>query len=194
MFDGPIQRFVGGMFRGSKLFLWMPLGFLLPMLVRQDMALAVPASPTLQDLQIAGRVLAFQDPRPAPDVTVAIVFDPADPASRQEADALVGLIGPGLTVGDLVLHAVRTEQGQLAGLGTANAVLATAGVNQAVLGSALSRRRIACLTRHPDQVEHGACTVAICTEPSVEIVVNERNAGADGVRFATAFRMMVREL
>ena len=63
-----------------------------------------------------------------------------------------------------------------------------------MLAANLKKRQVPCLTRHSEQVEHGSCIVAICSEPSVSIVVNMQNAVLAGVRFATAFRMMVQEV
>lgn len=151
-------------------------------------------APTLQDLQIAGRVLHFLDVPVSGDLFLAVAFNPADAASRVEAVALVGLAGKGLSVGNLTLRPYLVAQDKLATVAGYGAIFATTGVDQKILGASLAQRHVPCLTRHPEQVEHGACIVAIGTEPTVSIVLNTANAAADEVHFATAFRMMVLEI
>ncbi len=150
--------------------------------------------PTLQDVQVAGRVLHFQEPPFAGEVVVAIVFDQSQPASLVEAHALDALLGAGLAVGNLTLLPRLVEQRQLAGSAGYGAIFLTSGADDQLLAASLRSHRVLCLTRHLEQVEHGACVVAICSEPQVVIVVNETNASAVGLQFATAFRMMVREI
>lgn len=150
--------------------------------------------PTLQDLRVAGHVIGFQESPIAGDVIVAVVYNAADPRSHHEAVALASLMGAGLPVGSLVLRPRLIEQGRLADAADYRAIFATIGVDEGLLGASVKRHQVPCLTRHLEQVEHGLCTVAICSEPSVSIVVNQANAATAGVRFATAFRMMVREI
>lgn len=151
-------------------------------------------APTLQDLQIASHVLHFLDTPIAGELCLAIVFNPLDAASRAEATALVSLAAKGLSAGDLILRPCLVEQGKLASVTGYGAVFSTTGVDQHLLGASLWLRHVPCLTRHLEQVQSGACTVAIGTEPAVSIVLSATNAASDGVRFATAFRMMVPEI
>ena len=150
--------------------------------------------PTPQDMQIAGHVLHFQQTPVLGAIVVAIVFNPADTRSHDEAAATAALLGNGLVVGDLILRPRLVEQAHLAEAGEYGAVFTTVAVDQALLGADLKKRQVPCLTRHSEQVEHGSCIVAICSQPSVSIVVNMQNAGLAGVHFATAFRMMVQEI
>ncbi len=150
--------------------------------------------PTLQDMQIAGHVLHFQQTPVLGAIVVAIVYDPANRHSHDEAAAIAAVLGNGLVVGDLILRPRLVEQAHLVEAGDYGAVFTTVAVDQALLSAELTRRQVPCLTRHPEQVEHGSCIVAICSKPSVSIVVNMRNAAYAGVRFATAFRMMVQEI
>ena len=86
------------------------------------------------------------------------------------------------------------EQNRLADKLSFGAVFDTVGADDGLLAAGLKQHRVPCLTRHLEQVEHGHCTVAIRSAPVVSIAINEVNAAAAGVQFATAFRMMVREI
>lgn len=152
------------------------------------------AVPSLRDLQLAASILGFQSPAPSGDLSIAVVFDERNPQSHEEATAIVALVGNGLTVGGLTLHAIAISQNGLAAAGPFGALFETASVDDALLKSALLQRHVPCLTRHPDQVTQGACIVAIQAKPPVIVTINHANSEAASVRFATAFRMMVREI
>ena len=150
--------------------------------------------PTLQEMVVGGHVLNFQEHPIAGDVVIALVYATSDSKSHDEAAALAALLGDGLAVGGLVMRPRLVEQAKLMETSGYAAVFATTGVDETVLAAVLKQRHIPCLTRHLEQVEHGACTVAIRSDPDVSIVVNQANAANAGVHFATAFRMMVREI
>lgn len=149
---------------------------------------------SLQDLQIAARVLTFQKTRPRGQVRLAVVYNPEIAASRQAADALVRAASPSLKIDDLDVVPVLVSQSKLASVQAVAGVMSVAGVDDQVLDTALARLRVPCLSTDITQVRSGACTVAISSEPRVSIIVNSHNAEARGVRFATAFLMMVREI
>jgi hypothetical protein len=103
-------------------------------------------------------------------------------------------MGDGLAVGALLLRPLLVQQAELASATGYGAVFAASGVSQVLLQAALELHKVPCLTRDLEQVEHGSCIVAIRSSPNVSIMLNAANAERDGVHFATAFRMMVREL
>lgn len=151
--------------------------------------------PTQADIQVIGRVLGFQERAQTTSALLAIVFDATNSASKIEAERFRSLLESGVDVGGVAVHAELVEQNALA-RSSSNliALITTTGVNDALVATALRRLHVPCLTRHLEQVERGACTIAISLSPSVEIVLNDANARSDGVRFATAFCMMVHEV
>ena len=152
------------------------------------------ASPTRQDIQILGRVLSFREASGSGPALVAIVYNPADAQSTSEAQAFSDLMGSGVTVGALILRPVMVEQGRLAGASGYAAILTAASVSTAIVQAAVRQQQIPCITRQIEQVTQGACIVSIRSSPSVSIAYSSANAAAAGVRFATAFIMMVREV
>ncbi len=175
--------------RGKKVVLGLATLLLMGAEGRADLS---PVS--LQDLQIAGRVLRFIDDHSSKVVSLAVVYDQANARSHDEAVAIGALLGTGLLVGELVLKPLLVSQDELAGAVGYGAIFATAGVNGALLQAATRLHQVPCLTGHLEQVEQGDCTIAIRSMPNVSIVVNGASATSAGVRFATAFRMMVREI
>lgn len=150
--------------------------------------------PSLQDVQIAGRVLHFQEGRVSGKINLAIVYNMNDASSQTEAATLAGLLGRGLLVGDLVLRPHLVDQASLADGRSFDAVFVAAAVDGSLVLASIHKHRIPCLTRHLVYIEASVCTVAIISAPIVTIVVSAKNAATVGIRFATAFRMMVREL
>lgn len=151
-------------------------------------------SPSGQDIQILGRILSFREASSSGAMTIAIVYNGADPQSLAEAQALSGLMGAGVTVGKLVLRPVLIEQSRLSGATGYAAIFSAAAVNSGLLQTALRQQQVPCITRHVEQVSKGACIISIRSSPTVSIAYNNANAAAAGVRFATAFIMMVREI
>lgn len=153
-----------------------------------------PMAASLSDrqLQVIGRAAAFLQPVP-PGTAVAVVYDPARPDSRQDADQIAAAIGSGLAVADRLLPARVVTPDQLAD-GNFALVLAAAGVNGEALAAGLRTAHRLCVTTDLAMVQAGFCTMAVTTDVRVQIVLNHAAAAADGINFAPAFRMMIREI
>src|SRR5271156_6443012 len=85
---------------------------------------------TLSDLQIAGRALGFLEKPLSGDVKAGIVYEPGDPRSVAEADALKALLGEGLRVGSVKLMPVLVPVAELSRADVALFFL-TAGITDA---------------------------------------------------------------
>jgi hypothetical protein len=151
------------------------------------------ASFAAKDLQVLGRAIAFMQPSPAPDTTIAIAYAAGNAASRQDADAIASLIGGGLQAGRIVLHPKVIEINSLTA-GGFQVVIAAAGASGTQLSAATRAARALCVTTDIEAVRAGFCAMAITSEPRVEIIVNHAVSAAAGIDFAAAFRMMIREL
>lgn len=171
-----------------------PLRHVLPAIC----ALAAPCAAaefTDTDLQVAARALSFMEQPLSGRIEVGIVYSPDSPRSRDEAERLKDRLGQQYRAGNLELIPVlvpiqRAEEadvdlfmltGHVAGGGEALARAAQAG-------------GIPCVTTDVEQVRSGACVMGIQSRPRVEIMVNRKAANESGLRFATAFRVMVTEI
>jgi hypothetical protein len=149
---------------------------------------------TPQDLRIAGQVLHFTSAAPTGPFQIAVVYSKDSASSHDEALAAMQAFGTGITVGSLVLHPLLLEAAALAGREDYGALLLMAGVSPGPVRAIVQQRHLPCLTIHEASVRDGTCLVAIRSAPTVSIVLNQEAAELAGVHFATAFRMMVREL
>jgi len=153
---------------------------------------AAAASLSARDLQVLDRAIAFLQPRPSGG-SVAVVFAHGDAASRQDAEAIVALLGDGLRSGGSLLRPVLRDSDSL-GAGGFSVLVAAAGANGEALLAASRANHALCVTADLAVVQAGLCTMAISSQPTVELVISHAAAAAAGIEFAAAFRLMVREI
>lgn len=148
---------------------------------------------TGKDLLVLGRAISFLLPPPASGETIAVVYADSDAASRQDAEAIMALIGDGLRAGNAVLRPKLVPVGALATTQCA-IVIAASGANGPQLSSAARAAHVLCVTTDLPAVQAGLCTLAIRSVPRVELVLSHTALAATGIEFAAAFRMMIHEI
>lgn len=151
------------------------------------------ASFAVKDMQVLARAIAFLQPPLAADAIIAIAYVTNDANSRRDAEAIAALIGGGLQAGRTTLHPRIVDISNLEA-GGFQVVIPAAGANGAQLSMAARAAHALCVTADAEAVRGGFCTMAITTEPRVEIIVNHAVASAAGIEFAPAFRMMIQEM
>jgi hypothetical protein len=151
------------------------------------------ASLSPQDLQVLGNALAFVQPRPTGEGSVAVVYDGRNSLSRQDAEAILTVIGKSLTASGAVLMPKLVDTDEL-GVTAFSLVIVATGANSEAVARATSAHHALCVTADQAAVQQGVCTMAIRSTGRVEIMLNYQSARASGIGFATAFRMMVHEL
>jgi len=160
-------------------------------------ALPAPANAavTAKDIQVAGRVIGFVNPPASGTVKLGIVYDPSNAASRDDEQALMDILGSGLTIGGVTLIPEPVPIAQLSGT-DANLLFLTGGLGSAgmAVASVADTKKILCMTTDTGAVQAGACAVAVQTSPSVQIIVNKALLAASGISFDTAFLLMVTEI
>ncbi len=158
---------------------------------------ALIASPTamatdLKDMQVIGRALSFVEGGAKGDVTIAIVYADDAAGSKEEADAVAGILGGGLKAGEVTMKPQVVSVSDLGSAGSAAAIFVPAGM--AGHYGAIKGTGKLTLTTDQSCAEAGACVVSVQSSPKVEIVVNRSAASAASVSFAAAFRMMIKEI
>ena len=145
------------------------------------------------ELGVLSRTLTYLQPsRPSAGV-VAIAYAADNPASRADAESIAALLRDGLRVGNAVLRPKLTDTASLASV-PFSVVIAASGAAGSRLGGIVRDRRGLCVTADVAAVEAGTCTMAISAAKLVSIVVNHAVSVACGIEFASAFRMMIREI
>jgi hypothetical protein len=152
-------------------------------------ASASAGSLTQKDVQIVAKAIGFLEPPPSGAVMVAIAYDPADSASKQDADTIASYFGEGLKAGAAILKPKVVEVGQLSGGGFI-AVVAAGGTKIAQVAAAGKALHITCITADSAAVVAGQCVMSVKSEPKVEIQINRAAAASSGVAFGSAFMLM----
>jgi len=153
---------------------------------------AAAASLSAKDLQVLGRALAFLQPPPGAG-SIAVVFAHDDAASRRDAEAIVALLGDGLRSGGSLLRPMLRDSQSLAAGDFSVLVVAQGANGEAILAASRATHAL-CVTGDLAAVQAGLCTMAIWSEPRVEVVISHAAAVAAGIEFVAAFRLMVREI
>lgn len=149
------------------------------------------AAVTAKDIQVAARILSFSDNPPTGNVKMGIVYDPAIAASVADEQALLGVLGSGLAVGNITLVPVPVTIGSI-GSTTADVLFLTGGLGPEG-AKARTQAKILCMTTDLSATQAGYCAINIQTAPTVQITVNKAAASTAG-NFASAFLMMVTEI
>jgi hypothetical protein len=149
------------------------------------------ASLTSRSVQILSRAIAFLQPAPSGTATVAIAYDPAEPVSKQDADAIAEGFGEGLRAGPANLKSQVIEVGLLAS-GHFVAVIAAEGVNIDQVFRASQALRIPCVTADAVAVQGARCVMSVKSDPKVDIQISADAAAKSGVAFGSAFLFMAR--
>ncbi len=146
-----------------------------------------------KDVQILAKAIGFLEPPPSGTGTVAVAYDPADPASKQDAEAIAGYFGDGLKSGGATLHPKVTDVAQLSGGGFI-AVIAAAGVKIGQVNAATRALHVACITADANAVQAGQCVMSVKSAPKVEILISRAAAASSNVGFGSAFLLMAHEI
>lgn len=154
---------------------------------------ASAASLTQKDIQILAKAIGFLEPAPSGTGTVAIVYEPSDAASKQDAEAIAGYFGDGLKAGNSILKAKIVEAGQ-SGSGGYVALVAASGARLDQVAAAARAQHAPCITADVAAVQAGQCVMAVRSEPRVEILINRAAAASSNVTFGSAFLLMARAI
>jgi len=146
--------------------------------------------------EVAVRTLRFVAEPPKGETAVAIIFAPSDPKSVMEAEDLRKLLGSGLDVGDATLVPVLVDIDRLDDLqGMRFAFLAgDLKDHQEAVFEATRTHGVLSISTRSECVESGLCVLAVKVRPRVEVIVSRAAAAASSVEFATAFRMLIKEI
>ena len=157
---------------------------------------ATPASAetTAKDIKIAARAVAFMNNPPSGPSVAAIISDPANAASKQEAETIQSAMGSGLKAGKAKLTPALVDVNTL-DLGGAKVAFLTGGLGShfEAIFSATTAASVLSISTDMTCVNAGKCVVGIASSPKVEIVVSKAARESAGIGFKSAFLMMVKE-
>lgn len=178
--------------------LWRRLWALAGLLPLLTLSLAIPLpgwAASGKDVKIALHIIDYILNLPADRTHLGIVYDPLNRDSVDDAQSILGAMqsATGLTQNgnEPLLVEIKTleQQNRLRGIFVANGMRPY--YDRIAAFGRTSRTLI--LSADLDCVRAGKCTVAVASNPRVEILLNARQAADSAIQFTEAFRMMVKE-
>ena len=170
---------------------WVP-AVALASVVTAPGAVATPRVDSI--VQVGGRVSSFVHPRVSGAIIAAIIYEPGNSASENEARSIERSMGDGMAVGSARLSPRRVSTNALQGLAGARVAFVTRGTNYRAVAAATAPRSILTISSDPTCAQAGHCIVAISAAPRVQITVSRAASRAANLRFNSSFLMLVREI
>jgi hypothetical protein len=153
------------------------------------------ADTTALDVKVGAKAAAFVEPALSGDIDTAIVFDPSNPASKADADAIAAALGGGLAIKGGALKPKLVPVGDVGGLSGVKVMFVAHGVGAGMTAVADASKANSILTISNDMscVQSDQCVVGVESKPKVSIVVSKSATAAANLQFGAAFLMMVKE-
>lgn len=155
-----------------------------------------PAPSAMLNIPVAARVISFVQPTPVGVIPVAIVYQPGNAASEDEASDMERALAGGLTLGRATLRTRRVAVSNLSQLSGTRAAFVTTGLraHQDDVAAATSAQSILTITADSGCVVAARCVVGISSANKTQIIVSKAAARRNGIRFGSAFLMLVKEV
>ncbi|RZL29039.1 MAG: YfiR family protein [Sphingomonas sp.] len=167
-----------------------------PVLVTSMIWPAATAPSAVLNVPVAARVISFVQPSPVGLVPIGIVYQPGNAASEAEASDMERMLSGGFTLGRATLRTRRVAVTNLNQLTGTKAAFVTTGLraHQDEVAAAASAQSILTITADAGCVVAGRCIVGISGASKTQIIVNKAAARRSGIRFGSAFLMLVKEI
>ncbi len=167
---------------------------LLPLLL-----LSIPAWATDQvEIGLALKSLPLLTQKITGSATMAIIYDPANPASETDARSIKAIMDGGQPVpGGVTLTTKLVRVDSLKELAGEKIGFVANGLNAAqftVLNDALKNSGMLTVSADLNCVQSAACIIGVAAHPSVTIYYNHAAAEKSGISFAPAFIMLAKQV
>lgn len=154
---------------------------------------AAYADVTEKDLRAFTRAMGFMKPTPSGDVDFAVLYNPQNTESAQDAKTMMRLLSKGYKAGRAKLTPRLVSTANISSLNNADFVYVTLGLSS-WHGKISNGRKALVLSLDKSCVEKGDCMLYVNTQNRVEILVNKKAASAADIEFKPVFMAMVKTL
>lgn len=129
--------------------------------------------------------------------TLAIIYDPSNPSSKQEADKIKAILDDNFQAPeDLKLIGVMVPVNDLGKISESKVAVLTGGLSAYynAISDAVAGRSILTMSTDLDCVRAGKCILGIVSKPHVEIYYSRPAAESAKVTFGQVFALIVKEI
>ena len=146
-------------------------------------------------MALTARALGFIRDRHLSDVRIALVRDPNNSQSSEDAAEIRATLGNGLAIANMHLRLIDAPIDRLQSLNDVDVFWVTKGLKEEFgrVAAIANREHAVSVSRDLDCAELNLCVLGVQAEPSVKIILSASAASNAGVAFEPAFRMMVTE-
>jgi hypothetical protein len=159
---------------------------------------AVPAGATDQkDLVVGLKTFPLLDNKITGTAAAAIIFDPANPSSKADADSIKAAMGAtAWPVAGVTLTPLMIPVSELAKLSQAKVAVVAQGTSASfgAIATAASSAGVLTMSTDLDCVKGGKCILGIVSNPTVEIYYSKAAGDAAKITFSPAFTMLVKQI
>ncbi len=147
------------------------------------------------DIQIGVKAAAFVEPALRGLVETAILYDPSNPASKADADAIMSVLREGQRIKQALLNPRLVDVETLSNLDDTSLAFVSHGLQayHQTIASKASGQGILTISSDMTCVDNNQCVIGVISKPRVLIVISKQATQAAGLGFKSAFLMMVRE-
>jgi len=152
------------------------------------------AAITQKDVIVIARIIPLADNGPQGNVEIAVIK--GGPASVEDAQMFMELVGKGKTIGGTTISATTVTADQLSA-SKARVVLIPAGLDASEMDTVFTlarRHKLITISTSEACLRAQKCALSIRSEPAVDIKLSLAAANATGLSFGTNFRMIIKEV
>lgn len=167
------------------------------MLTSSLFAIPVFAATDRGDISAGMKTLPLLTNKMAGTVKLAIVFDPANPASKQEAYGIKAILDSGFEApGDLQLIGILVPVNGLGGMAGSRIAVLTNGLNAHYdsISTAAAAYNILTMSTDLGCVQNNKCVLGIVSQPHVEIYYSQAAADAARISFGKVFSILANKI
>jgi hypothetical protein len=169
------------------------------MAVLGAMCFAMPAfaATDQMDLAVGMKTLPLLTDKITGTEQLAVIYDPANPASKQEADGIMAIMDKGLLApGDVKLTGVLVPIGDLSKLASSRIAILTGDLSAhySAIGNAAATHGVLTMSTDLGCVRASKCVLGLVSKPRVEIYYSKTAANSARIGFGQVFTMLAKEI
>jgi hypothetical protein len=150
------------------------------------------------DIAVALKTLPLLTAKIAGPVIVMVVYDPASPKSKADAEKIKSVFDSGIEApGDIKLISQLASTTDLSGLSNAKIAFVASGLpaaDYADIGAVAGSMGVLTISTDIDCVKANKCVLGITSKPQVQVYYSPAAAEAARISFASAFTMLAKQV
>lgn len=171
-------------------------------LMAASLAIAVSIPATVwatdkTDITVGLKTLPLLSNKISGAAVMAVIYDPANAASKADADSVVAAVGDGIDApGGVKVTTMLVATSELSKLSQVKLAFIAGGLKNSFdqIAAAAASNGVLTMSTDLDCVKSGKCVLGIVSTPSVDIYFSKTAADNAKIGFASAFAMLAKQV